>query len=83
MTERDGSKPAVIKNCHIVSKGGHKMNRRLLSGLVLAATALAPIGTMGTATTAVALIASPVPTQVGRGQAQGWSGISFTLVADV
>ena len=62
----------MIKNCHIVSKGGHKMNRRLLSGLVLAATALAPIGTVGTATTAVAQTL-PAPSDqivlsIGRGQ---------------
>ena len=62
----------MIKNCHKVSKGGHKMNRRLLSGLVLAATALAPIGTMGTATTAVAQTL-PAPSDqivlsIGRGQ---------------
>ncbi len=54
------------------SMGGHSMKRRMLAGIALAATALAPIPAIGTATTAVA---QPLPTpsrdvvlSIGRGQ---------------
>ena len=62
----------MTKNRHAMSKGGHKMKRRLLSGLALAATALAPIGTLGTATTATAQTmpapADQILLSIGRGQ---------------
>ncbi len=72
MNDLDGSAQAVIKNRNNVSKGGHKMKRRLLSGLVLTATVLAPIGPAGIATTATAQTmptpADQIVLSIGRGQ---------------
>lgn len=83
----------MIKKSHIVSKGGHPMKRRLLSGVILAATALAPIGTAGTATMAVAQTmpapANQIVLSIGRGQLVNVGGrmadifIADEKVADV
>ena len=83
----------MTKNRTIMSKGGHSMKRRLLSGLALAATALAPIGLPGTATIAAAQT-MPAPSDqillsIGRGQLVNVGGrmadifIADDSVADV